>query len=142
MEQPNNPHPPQPYDEAPARDPRRVYVDFASDGGMQISRGGESATFENPKVVQKRTAEMLSTAGARLARLRGESGTPEPEIVKIELPADDQPWFIRRLDLEAVTRVGIYGGRDSRGALTLHENGSFYRFADRVSIRWRLSRKW
>lgn len=107
------------------RDPSRVYIEQNPDGSMILSRGGESASFENPVATIAKNEEQKSAALSRLARLRGESGAPLPSVVRLDLASDAEPWFIKALDLEAVTRVGIYAGRDARGQIALHEEGGF-----------------
>lgn len=63
----------------------------------------------------------LSRAQERLARLTAPDAAPSIERVEIE--GDAEPWFIRRMDLEGLTRIGLMASRNRKGELFLAAEG-------------------
>lgn len=78
------------------------------------------------KEVSRRVSSRLEEEGesrmrARLSRLRSGSGV---QIERVDVPGDEPLW-IRKLDLEGLTRLGLLSSRDRSGTLSLDEEGVF-----------------
>lgn len=104
-------------------------VHFATDpttGKMILSRGNQTATFNvGESGASTQVDAPRSRAALRLARLRGETPDAGKGPIRVDIEGDLEPWFVREMGLEHVTRVGLLAGRDKSGLLKLHEIGKF-----------------
>lgn len=65
-------------------------------------------------------AEALSEVDGRLARLM--AGYNQPEIKKVQIHGED--WFIKRIDFEDLTLIGLLQPRNKRNRLVITKKGN------------------
>ncbi|MBW3635757.1 MAG: hypothetical protein KY445_04725 [Armatimonadetes bacterium] len=98
---------------------------IGSDGAM------ENVSLEAAAIEAMATAKAREMAGeiqvsrtqARLERLL--RGDEKPVCERVEIEGEDEPFWIRRLDLEGLTRIGLLAARNRRGELILAQEGHF-----------------
>jgi hypothetical protein len=112
-----------PTTEMAPRDPKRVYIDHNPDGSVTFSQNGAVVAQPLHPAVQAKIEKAERSANqARLDALEGGA----PALLEVESAADPSaPWYVGGLDLEGITRVGVWAGRNKHGVLALHEKGKF-----------------
>lgn len=120
--------------EVPAEVPAKVRADvveairIGSDGAMaRVPASPELLEAEVKRRVKATVGQAeQSAAAARLQKLRG--GAPAvARIERVDVEGQDEPFWIRRFNLEDLTRVALLSARDRSGRLVLIQEGSLHR---------------